>query len=226
MPNVIICMYLWIGLSQSLDVVNIEDIGVIKRTFRKINPHEFRLKKRGVNDRNHTDDVKIVNKHDFKFILNPGEEICKPLEDRPIYLLIYVHSAPKNFKRRLCLRETWTRRSMFRDVRVVFMMGDVDEADRDTRHMLELENGIYQDIVQEDFQDAYRNLTYKGIMAMKWISQYCQNAKHILKVDDDILSNIFILLRHLRSLENHNMAQKNTIMCLVWVGMVSYPPSL
>lgn len=54
-------------------------------------------------------------------------------------------------------------------------------------------------------------------MAMKWLSQYCKNAKYILKVDDDIVSNIFILLRHLKSLEVHSRIKEKTIMCLVWV---------
>ena len=40
-------------------------------------------------------------------------------------------------------------------------------------------------------------------MAMKWLSQYCTNAKYILKVDDDIIVNTFTLLRHLKSLNSH-----------------------
>lgn len=163
---------------------------------------------------------RIVNKHDFKYILNPGYEICKPFNNQPVFLLVYVHSAPYNFKRRLSLRETWTRRSMFRDMRLVFMMGNTEETDEKTRELLKLEYEIYKDIVQETFLDAYRNLTYKGIMAMKWVAEYCHNSRFILKVDDDILSNIFILLRHLNSLDKHDIANNNTIMCLVWVGMV------
>ena len=57
-------------------------------------------------------------------------------------------------------------------------------------------------------------------MAMKWISQYCNKVKYILKVDDDIVSNIFILLRHLKSFDNHKIMKQKTIMCLVWVGIV------
>ena len=57
-------------------------------------------------------------------------------------------------------------------------------------------------------------------MAMKWISQYCKNAKYILKVDDDIITNIFILMRHLKSLQRHNLITDKTLMCLVWVKMV------
>jgi beta-1,3-galactosyltransferase 1 len=81
---------------------------------------------------------------------------------------------------------------------------------------LKLEADIYKDIVQEDFIDAYRNITYKGIMAMKWIAEFCPSAKYILKVDDDIISNLFILLRHLNSLSKRNMLLEKKICCLGW----------
>jgi hypothetical protein len=82
----------------------------------------------------------IVNRHDFKYILNPEHQIC--VKNESIFLLIYVtknkiipifdlnlkanfkvHSAPSNFKRRQALRETWAKRSMIHDLRIVFMMG-------------------------------------------------------------------------------------------------------
>ena len=160
----------------------------------------------------------IVNKHDFSYTMNPRYEICGDNFSYDIFLLIYVHSAPENFKRRLSIRETWARRSMFRDLRIVFMMGST--IDKKVNNLLKLENGIYNDIVQENFIDAYKNLTYKGIMAMKWISEYCKNAKLILKVDDDIITNPFIILRHLKSLKQHQVIKPKSVMCLVWVGMV------
>jgi hypothetical protein len=160
----------------------------------------------------------IVNRHDFKYLLNPEYEICRlKVKKERLFLIIYVHTAPGNFKRRLSLRETWARRSMFRDVRVVFTMGTT--TDNKVNKLLKLEYATYNDIVQEDFVDSYRNLTYKGIMALKWISQYCPDAKYVLKVDDDIIANIFILLRHLKSLDDHNIIKSKTVMCLVWVGM-------
>jgi hypothetical protein len=157
----------------------------------------------------------IVNRHDFEYTLNPGHRICNKSDD--IFVLIYVHTKPDNFKRRLSLRETWAKRSMFRNTRVVFMMGST--SDKKVNELLRLESGIYNDIVQENFVDAYRNLTYKGIMAMKWISEYCTNAKYILKVDDDIISNIFIVLRHLKKLQENKMLENRTVMCLVWQNM-------
>jgi hypothetical protein len=83
---------------------------------------------------------------------------------------------------------------------------------------LEFEAEQYHDIVQEDFQDTYHNLTYKGIAGLKWISYFCPHARFILKTDDDIFVNTFTLFRHLRSFENGG--DKNmTIMCLVWKTM-------
>ena len=54
---------------------------------------------------------------------------------------------------------------------------------------------------------------------MKWISKYCKKAKYILKVDDDIITNPFILMRHLKSLLRYNLISQRTLMCLVWVRM-------
>ena len=36
------------------------------------------------------------------------------------------------------------------------------------------ENDEHQDIVQGDFLDTYRNLSYKNIMGKLWVSQFCQ----------------------------------------------------
>ena len=102
----------------------------------------------------------IVNRHDFIYLLNPGESICGINRGHNSSLLVYVHTSPGNFKRRLSIRETWARRSMFHDIRLVFMMGSTDETKINERLLLEFE--YYNDIVQENFQDSYRNLTYKG----------------------------------------------------------------
>ena len=150
-----------------------------------------------------------VNPHPFEYIYNPKFDVCKPTDE--VYLMVYVHSTPRNFKRRIALRETWARRSMFRDLRVVFTMGQTDESKVNER--LKLEYDTYHDLVQENFDDSYKNLTYKGIMAVKWLSTYCKQAKYILKTDDDIFTNVYILLRHLDSLEKHGMAMEKTFMC-------------
>lgn len=150
----------------------------------------------------------IVNPHDFEYIINPQHRICQPTTSQ-VFLLIYVHTSPSNLKNRLQIRETFSRRSQLPDVRVVFMMGEVQ--DLNIKSSLELEFSIYQDIVQENFIDSYHNLTYKGIMAMKWINQYCSHAKYILKIDDDIIVDIFRIKKYLQ--DNFAESPAKSIMC-------------
>jgi len=77
------------------------------------------------------------------------------------------------------------------------------------------------DVVQEDFEDTYRNLTYKGVAALKWLSKYCDGkAKYVLKVDDDVIVNTFLLMRHLKLLETKDQkASQKTIMCYIYKRM-------
>jgi beta-1,3-galactosyltransferase 1 len=158
----------------------------------------------------------IVNPHNFSFILNPGYSVCN--NSMPaVYILVYVHSGPANYQRRIVIRETWSTQTLFPDLRIVFMIGKT--LDKTLMKAIEYENEIYQDIVQEDFIDSYKNLTYKGIMALKWISIYCSKIKYILKVDDDIVVNTFTLINHLKFLDKNNLNKHSTILCLLWQAM-------
>ncbi|KAL4223621.1 hypothetical protein ACF0H5_017090 [Mactra antiquata] len=90
------------------------------------------------------------------------------------------------------MRETWTNETYFRHLgrlRVLFLLGRVN--DYNLQLKIEEEFKTHKDLLQGDFVDAYRNLTHKGVMGYKWISEYCRNAKIILKVDDDIVINMF-----------------------------------
>ncbi|CAF1220814.1 unnamed protein product [Rotaria sp. Silwood1] len=159
----------------------------------------------------------IVNPHDFSYILNPGYSVCNTNNSSSIYILVYVHSGPTNYRRRIVIRETWSTRTLFSDLRLIFMIGKT--SDENIMKSIQYENEIYQDIVQEDFIDAYKNLTYKGIMALKWISIYCSKVKYILKVDDDIVVNTFTLINHLKFLDKLNPVREQTILCLLWQAM-------
>jgi len=81
---------------------------------------------------------------------------------------------------------------------VIFTMGD--SGDRIAENAVRAESRLYHDIVQQNFYDSYKNLSYKGIMWLKWIATYCHRAKYIVKVDDDIVVNIFNLALHLKTL--------------------------
>ena len=67
----------------------------------------------------------------------------------------------------------------------------------DTLYQLELEYEKYQDIVQQNFYDAYYNNTIKTVMGIKWIVEYCPNAKFYLFIDDDFYLNPSQLMKFL-----------------------------
>ena len=153
----------------------------------------------------------IVNPHPFNYTLNPDRKICS----NETFLLVYVHSAPTYYKRRIAIRETWAH--MYKDMRIVFMLGESE--DENVKNKLKYEFDLYGDLVQENFLDSYRNLTYKGIMSLKWISEFCSNVEYFLKVDDDIIVDIFILWRHLKKLDEFKQIGKKAILCNVWTKM-------
>ena len=91
--------------------------------------------------------------------------------------------------------------------------------DRKVQRSVEMESQQYGDIIQEDFIDSYKNLTYKGIMWLRWVSSYCPHALYVLKVDDDIFVNIFNLVAHISTVYKRAVGRERTVMCLVWTRM-------
>jgi hypothetical protein len=156
---------------------------------------------------------RIVNSIDYDYVNNPGKAICGQTGGSEAFFLILIHSAPENFLRRVAMRETWTRRSMFKSIRRVFVMGFSNRDNVNER--VRLESEIYNDIVQLDFIDSYWNLTIKSLSAYKWAATYCFSVKFVLKVDDDIMANLFLLIKHFNSLQTRGLYNRRTIMCFL-----------
>ena len=154
----------------------------------------------------------------FDFVLEPGDDVCS--SDEPVVLLVYVHSAIDHRHRRESIRTTWASRAIFgKHIRVLFMLGSSNNTSLMKQAQFEFDT--YRDIVQQTFIDAYRNLTYKGIMALTWISRHCHRVPYVLKTDDDMLVNMFAVLNHLFTLTNvyPTQAWHSTVACLIWTRM-------
>ena len=52
-----------------------------------------------------------------------------------------------------------------------------------------MESETHGDILQERFEDSYRNLTIKTMLILKWYNQKCSHIPYLLKVDDDVFVN-------------------------------------
>ncbi|XP_011867110.1 PREDICTED: beta-1,3-galactosyltransferase 5 [Vollenhovia emeryi] len=88
-------------------------------------------------------------------------------------------------------------------IRRVFLLGKLSgDAERKTRvaqNALLDESRRYNDILQGDFADTYRNLTRKHLMGLRWAVDTCRDVRYIVKMDDDIVVNVYGILEGLRS---------------------------
>lgn len=114
------------------------------------------------------DYARLVDITDFTFgVLN---RVCA---NSSVLVLVLVHSSPGNFLKRRAIRETWGGGR--EGVRLVFLVGGV--ADERVRELLRLEVMAYSDLVQGSFRDAYRNMTYKHVMSLKYAVYHCPQAR-------------------------------------------------
>ena len=151
------------------------------------------------------------NPHPFNYIINE-KNIC---HNKDIFLIVYIHTAPTHYKQRIVIRQTWGNPKHYNEnIRVIFMLGKTSDPSK-VQDSLFYESEQYGDIVQEDFLDTYKNLTYKGVAGLKWISKYCRHAKFVLKTDDDVFVNMFTLLRYFKSRDKPGM-NRGLLMCSVW----------
>ena len=144
---------------------------------------------------NHTNNSRKVEcnscfNHDFKYLIN-NPDICKLTSGQTeIELLIIILTVHNNTLKRHSLRETWLTYSQNNsaNVRYAFLFGKIQSTE--LQDLLSKESETFEDIVQENFKQAYSNLTYKTIMGFKWAASYCSVAKAVLKTDDDMYINV------------------------------------
>ncbi|XP_060559202.1 beta-1,3-galactosyltransferase 1-like [Ruditapes philippinarum] len=164
----------------------------------KVQPYLFRL----INASNPSVPLTVSAPY---LIENPN--LCRSVKH--LTVLVVVNSATDHFEQRQSIRTTWTNDTYYSylaTVRVVFLVGRT--VSQVVQSALEMEFEKYKDIVQGDFIDSYNNLTHKGVMGFKWITERCRNAEMILKVDDDIVVNMFLYiykLKHSEALQKANV---------------------
>ena len=141
-------------------------------------------------ERNSSSD--LVNPFPFKPLLHPAA----PCADTDLYLLVYVHSSPLNYRRRQVIRQTWGNSSQYTplDVKisVMFVMGIQKNTTEPDESVIN-EASMYHDILIDEYVDTYRNLTYKAMSALRYITVCCQHVPLVLKTDDDIVIDMFQL---------------------------------
>lgn len=188
----------------------------------------FYLSLPSIDIENFNDPYIDVNKHVFKYIHN-SNETCDDTRKKTPYLVILIKSKYSNFEQRLAIRETWGNITYYKShmVKVVFLLGmpNIDDYsytfnankyfdikkytninrelnslnNLNANQMIEIENFIFNDIVQQNFIDSYYNNTLKAIMGLRWIEEYCVNSRYYLFIDDDQFLNPNLLFKYLKT---------------------------
>ena len=70
-------------------------------------------------------------------------------------------------------------------LRLVFLLGAT--TDRQLQESIGRENDEHHDIVQGEFLDIYRNLSYKNIMGKLWVSEFRQQVCLMIEEDPEVL---------------------------------------
>lgn len=143
-----------------------------------------------------------VNPYTFDIVLKPTLP-CR----NDTFVVILVHSHHFNTMQRSAIRNTWgsvaalwgngswpnIARSNVERLRLVFVLGTHEKPALNdiARH----EASRFDDVVQGNFQDSYRNMTLKSLLGLKFVSEHCSSAKYLLKSDDDMFINLPYLLK-------------------------------
>uniref|UniRef100_A0A182T2Y9 Hexosyltransferase n=1 Tax=Anopheles maculatus TaxID=74869 RepID=A0A182T2Y9_9DIPT len=83
----------------------------------------------------------------------------------------------------------------------IFSLGVIPPTERLIQQVaIAAEQRLHGDLIQGNFVEAYRNLTYKHLMSLQWATQHCRGAKYLLKMDDDIVFDPFYIQNYLSDL--------------------------
>ncbi|KAJ6669400.1 hypothetical protein lerEdw1_008209 [Lerista edwardsae] len=118
--------------------------------------------------------------------------------DNNTFLVILVASRPTDVKARQAIRLTWGSKKSWwgNQVLTLFLLGHGEERGG-IGLSVEDESFLYGDVIRQDFLDTYYNLTLKTIMAFRWVTEFCPNARYVMKTDSDVFINTGNLVKFL-----------------------------
>lgn len=82
----------------------------------------------------------------------------------------------------------------------VFLLASIPPSEKFiTQSSVASEHRRYGDLLQGNFIENYRNLTYKHVMGLRWAAHSCSQAKFIIKLDDDSIYDVYRVVEYLRN---------------------------
>ncbi|CAG9793134.1 unnamed protein product [Diatraea saccharalis] len=134
----------------------------------------------------------------IQLLIEPSSTRCEGVEEVP--LLVLVASSPSHLNRRGAIRNSWAKHFP-----TLFFLG-VDGLDRDQAlvdsYIEAKESG---DMVVFDFLEHYDNLTLKTALMLHWSQKRCTTASAVLKTDDDVFVNPWVMKEVLKAHQNSQL---------------------
>lgn len=134
----------------------------------------------------------------IKFVIKPKCDIN--------FIVWIVTSSANDAAYRTALRYAYPS-EMLKSLNVtrIFLLGRPKEENM-WKYILK-ESQKYNDLLQGDFLENYKNLTLKHLMGLKWVSSNCK-ANFLIKTDNDIVLDIFEILKLLqeKKIEENTMS--------------------
>ncbi|XP_054726941.1 beta-1,3-galactosyltransferase 5 [Anastrepha obliqua] len=143
---------------------------------------------------------RLVNLTDFKYEM--ANNVCRKY-DKELLAIIIITSYAGHDELRAAHRQAIPQSKLSEmGMQRVFLLAALPHTEKFiTQKQLLDEQQRFGDLLQGNFQEAYRNLSYKHVMGLRWAATDCSSAKFIIKIDDDIVYDVFHFRRYLESLE-------------------------
>uniref|UniRef100_A0A1Y1M0V1 Hexosyltransferase n=1 Tax=Photinus pyralis TaxID=7054 RepID=A0A1Y1M0V1_PHOPY len=136
---------------------------------------------------------------DFEYVINNS---CDYDGNSNLSVVVLVTSYLGNVETRSAMRRAFPSDVLKKlGVRRVFLLGLAPGDKYTKQEAIYDEERRFGDLLQGNFVEAYRNLTYKHLMGLKWAAASCQRVKYVIKMDDDIVVNVYKLLQLLHTIK-------------------------
>ncbi len=149
----------------------------------------------------------------FTYEITNGN-FCSPF---PPHAIIFIVSKSSNFESRNAIRRTWGNFLPLKSIdqyahlrfKRLFLI-DIDE----TRLIsINLEQKLYDDIIQVHLPQHYTLSTYRDMAILHWTDRFCPEVLFTIKTDDDIFLNTYLLANIINTLLSNTTINQSKQKC-------------
>ncbi|KAH9392903.1 Beta-1,3-galactosyltransferase 5, partial [Tyrophagus putrescentiae] len=134
-------------------------------------------------------------------LISPSQP-CGMNNGKRFRAVFFVFSTSEDFNRRSTIRSTYGGAlRKHPQAQLYFVLAKSKKSN--FVHELQREAATHNDIIKFDFYDNYYNLTLKSVSVVRFAAKHCENAKFVVKMDNDMYPMVDRLMTKLGSLSQN-----------------------